>query len=269
MYSLPGEPPLRGKVLVVIGGTSGIGISAVRAFGSAGARVVGVGLAPMPELPTDASQAVRWIEADARLPETAPAAIRQAEECFGGFHGLYHVAGGSGRKWGDGPLHGITDEGWAATLGLNLTSVMYSNRAAVRYWLEKGQGGTILNLGSVLAASPSPGFFSTHTYATAKAGIEGFTKACAAYYAPHNIRVNVLAPGLTATPMSQRAQNDPAITAFLKTKQPLDGGRMGVPEDLDAIAVYFMSDFSRYVTGQVLAVDGGWSVTEGQIPKQP
>jgi NAD(P)-dependent dehydrogenase (short-subunit alcohol dehydrogenase family) len=65
--------------------------------------------------------------------------------------------------------------------------------------------------------------------------------------------------------MAQRAANDENIRAFIKTKQPLSGGRIGVPADVDAAAVYFMSDASSFVTGQVLAVDGGWSVSEGQI----
>jgi NAD(P)-dependent dehydrogenase (short-subunit alcohol dehydrogenase family) len=142
---------------------------------------------------------------------------------------------------------------------------MYSNRAAVQQFLEQKSGGSVLNLGSVIARSPSPKHFSTHAYAAAKAGIEGFTRSCAALYAPHNIRFNVLASGLTATPMSRRAQEDPAILKFARTKQPLDGGRIALPSDLDAAAVYFMSDASRFTTGQVLAVDGGWSITEGQF----
>jgi NAD(P)-dependent dehydrogenase (short-subunit alcohol dehydrogenase family) len=63
--------------------------------------------------------------------------------------------------------------------------------------------------------------------------------------------------------MSHRAQGDEAILNFIKTKQPLDGGRIGQPEDLDSAAVFFMSDESKFITGQVLAVDGGWSVSEG------
>src|SRR5215467_7096859 len=143
---------------------------------------------------------------------------------------------------------------------------MFSNQAAVRQFLRQGTGGSILNLGSVLGWSPSPRYFATHAYAAAKSATIGFTKAIAAYYADMDIRCNVLAPGLVDTPMAQRAERDKTILRFIKTKQPLDGGRIGQPGDLDAAAVYFMSDASRFTTGQVLAVDGGWSVSEGQIP---
>jgi NAD(P)-dependent dehydrogenase (short-subunit alcohol dehydrogenase family) len=165
---------------------------------------------------------------------------------------------------GDGPLHEITDEGWESTFRLNLTSLFYSNRAAVRQFLGQDSGGTILNMGSVLGHSPSPRYFSTHAYAAAKAAIVGLTTASAAHYASAGIRFNVLAPALVETPMSRRAANDPEILSFIRTKQPLDGGRIGQPSDLDAAAVYFMSDASRFTTGQVLAVDGGWSISEGQ-----
>jgi NAD(P)-dependent dehydrogenase (short-subunit alcohol dehydrogenase family) len=135
--------------------------------------------------------------------------------------------------------------------------------------LAQRVGGTILKIGSVLGLSPSHMFFATRAYATAKAAVAGFTKSCAGFYAPEGIRFNVLAPALTETPMAQRAANDAAILAFVKTKQPLGGGRIGQPADLDAAAVYFMSDASNFTTGQVLAVDGGWCVSEGQIPTEP
>lgn len=262
---------LEGKSLVVIGGTAGLGLSAAKAFVAAGARVVAVGRDPehVATVQKELGAAARVIQGDATRPETAVQAIGEVTKAFGGFDGLYHVAGGSGRRWGDGPLHEITDEGWRATLDLNLTSMFYSNRAAVRQFLKQESGGSILNMGSVLGWSPSPRFFTTHAYTAAKSAIVGFTQGCAASYARRRIRFNVLAPALVATPMAQRAAQDESILAFIKTKQPLDGGRIGQPDDLDAAAVFFMSDGAKFTTGQVLAVDGGWCVSEGQIPIQP
>ena len=92
----------------------------------------------------------------------------------------------------------------------------------------------------------------------------GFTKSIAAYYATNNIRINVLTPALVETPMAQRAADDELILSFIQTKQPLDGGRISQPADLNGAAIYFMSDYSNFTTGQVLAVDGGWSISEGQ-----
>jgi NAD(P)-dependent dehydrogenase (short-subunit alcohol dehydrogenase family) len=258
---------LENKILVVVGGTTGLGLSAAKAFVAAGASVIIVGRnadnarAALAALGAHA----RMLVGDAADPAIAPKAIAMGIETFGGFHGLYHIAGGSGRKMGDGPLHEISDDGWNYTLQLNLTSMMYSNRAAVRQFIKQETGGSILNMGSVLGWSPSPRHFATHTYAATKSATIGFTKSCAAYYAAQNIRCNVLAPALVETPMAQRAAEDNEILAFIKTKQPLDGGRIGQPEDLDAAAVYLMSDGAKYVTGQVLAVDGGWCVSEGQI----
>ena len=257
---------LEGKVIVIIGGTTGIGGSAAEACVKAGAKVVTVGRSQescdLIEGKLGANG--KALAADATAPETADQAIDLAIESFGGFHGLYHVAGGSGRKFGDGPLHEITDEGWEKTLNWNLTSLFQSNRAAAKRFLELGHGGSVLNLGSVLGYCPSPKFFATHAYATTKAAIIGFTQSVAAYYADKNIRFNVLAPALVETPMAQRAAQDDTIQNFIKTKQPLDGGRIGIPSDLDQAAIYFLGDGSKFTTGQVLTVDGGWTVSEGQ-----
>jgi NAD(P)-dependent dehydrogenase (short-subunit alcohol dehydrogenase family) len=256
---------LKDRAVVIIGGTTGLGFSAAKACTLAGATVVACGRNP--ESAARAEQAMgsagRVLVGDATDSSTAEAAIRMALDVFGRFDALYHVAGGSGRSAGDGPLHEATDDGIEATLQLNLTSLIYSNRAAVRTFLERGAGGSVLNMGSVLGWSPSPKYFATHVYAASKSAIIGFTKSCAAYYASHNIRFNVVAPALVDTPMAKRAVEDEAIRQFICTKQPLDGGRIGRPEDLDAAAVFFLSDASRFVTGQVLAVDGGWTVSEG------
>ncbi len=257
---------LQHKNIVIIGGTTGIGLSAAKAFVDARATVVLVGRNPescqkAKELLGDMASV---LVADATDPATAIKAIELSIKDFGGFHGLYHVAGGSGRKFGDGPLHELTLEGWNKTMELNLTSLMLSNQAAVNKFKALGNGGVILNMSSVLGFSPSPKYFVTHAYAAAKSAVIGFTKSLAAYYAPDNIRVNLLAPALVETPMSERASKDEMILNFVKTKQPLDGGRNGRPEDLDGAAVFFMSDDSKFATGQTMYIDGGWEVSEGQ-----
>jgi NAD(P)-dependent dehydrogenase (short-subunit alcohol dehydrogenase family) len=147
-----------------------------------------------------------------------------------------------------------------------------SNRAAVRQFLkqksearsQKPEGGVVLNMGSVLGWAPSAKYFSTFAYAAAKSAIVGMTKSAAACYAGENIRFNVVAPGLVETPMARRAVGDPEIMSFVRSKQPLDGGRIGRADDLDGAVVYLLSDQARFVTGQVLAVDGGWCVSEGE-----
>lgn len=270
------------SIIVVVGGTTGLGLSAAKAVVAAGGVVVAVGRSAesAEAAQRELGDAGLVLTGDASDPATAERAITAGIEHFSSqgktFRGLYHVAGGSGRKMGDGPLHEITDAGWEATLRLNLTSLFNSNRAAIRQFLKQSSkeagetsGGSILNMGSVLGWSPSPKYFVTHAYAAAKAAIVGFTQSCAAYYAANNVRFNVIAPALVETPMAKRAAGDEKILKFIHTKQPLDGGRIGVPEDLDAAAVFFLSDQSRYVTGQVLAVDGGWCVSEGQFPDGP
>lgn len=251
---------------MVIGGTAGMGLSAALAFVAEGAKVVVTGRDP--ENADQAAEALKEnglvLTGNAIDEGSAEEAIEACVQQFGSMDGLYHVAGGSGRKRGDGPLHQLTLEGWHYTLQLNLTSLMLSNRAAIKFFVEKGQAGVVLNMGSVLGFSPSPKHFTTHAYAAAKSAVIGFTKSIAAYYAPQNIRVNVVAPALIETPMSQRAVGDETIQQFIKTKQPLDGGRMGASEDVDGAAVFLLSDEARFITGQVVAVDGGWSISEGQ-----
>lgn len=256
---------LEDRAIVIVGGTTGLGLSAAQACARAGARVVVCGRNADSAQQAEAllGTSHRVLVGDATDSATACKAIQVASKAFGRFDALYHVAGGSGRSFGDGPLHEITDDAIEDTLRLNLTSLINSNRAAVHEFLHRNTEGSILNLSSVLANSPSPKHFATHIYTAAKAAIDGFTKSCAAYYARRNIRFNVIAPGLVETPMSRRAAENEEIRNFIRHKQPLDGGRIGLPEDLDDAVIFFLSDASRYITGQILAIDGGWSVSEG------
>lgn len=251
---------------IIMGGTSGMGLAAAEALQNQGAKVLVVGrddesffLAQQ-----KLGSSVLVLAGDATVPETIDQAIQMAHQEFGTLTGLFHVAGGSGRKYGDGPLHEMTLNGWNKTFEMNLTAMMLSNRAMVNYFLEHKQPGMILNMGSVLGFSPSPKYFVTHAYAAAKSAVVGFSKSIASYYASHNICVNVIAPGLFETPMAQRAMDNEQIQHFLKSKQPLDGGRPGRPADILNAVLLFLARDSNFITGQVLAIDGGWSISEGQ-----
>lgn len=202
--------------------------------------------------------------ADLTDEEATAAAVGACVETFGRIDGLFAVAGGSGRRYGDGPIHELTADGWEATLALNLRTQALVCRAVVRQMLSQeptgaGSRGSILLTSSVLATHPVPELFATHAYAAAKGGIIALARAMAAMYAADRIRVNVVAPGLTATPMSRRAAADPVSVEFARRKQPLVAGFLDA-EEIAHAAVYFLSDEARAVTGQVLEVDGGWSV---------
>ncbi|HRF00966.1 MAG TPA: SDR family oxidoreductase [Pirellulaceae bacterium] len=259
-------------VVIVVGGTTGIGAAIVERLLAEHHAVVSVGLAGSASEAaegeaTERAAGVEQVIGDARSVETIDraiaVAIASAERRSVAIAGLIHVAGGSGRSLGDGPLDAITDSGWSGTLDWNLGSVFLSNRAIVRHWLATNSGGSVVNLGSVLARSPAPEHFATHAYAAAKAGLIGLTTACAAHYAPHDLRFNAILPGLIDTPMARRAIGDPTIRDYLQRKQPLRGGGPGHPDDVAALATWLVSPAARWITGQTIAVDGGWSVSEG------
>lgn len=257
---------VEGLVVGIMGGTTGLGLSAARALVEQGARVAVSSRSEVhvQECLQLLGGSACGLAGDASHSETAEQMVALAVKRFGRLDALYHVAGGSGRSKGDGALHEMTDEGLRYTLELNLQSVIFSNRAAVRQFLRQGGGGCILNMGSVLGWSPSPEYFASHAYAAAKAGLIGFSRSVASHYAPQNIRVNVIAPALVETPMSQRAVGNEAIMEFIAAKQPLDGGRVGLPQDCDGAALFLLSRAAGFITGQVLAVDGGWTVSEGR-----
>ncbi len=259
-------PRLKDKRILIIGASTGLGLAASRAVLGEGAQVLGVGRNPdsLDKARQELGASFETLSGDACLKETATQAVEKMTQLWGGVDALYHVAGGSGRRFGDGPIHELTESGWDTTLDLNLKSIFLSNQAVIQHWLEQKVSGSILNMGSVLGVSPSPKYFSTHAYAAAKSAIIGMTRSIAAYYSSHNIRANVIAPALVETPMAKRAAQDETIMNFIQTKQPLDGGRIGEPEDLDEAVIYFLGDGSRFTTGQTLFIDGGWMISEGQ-----
>ncbi len=258
---------LREKRCLIVGGTTGLGLAAARRFLAEGARVVIAGRSAEKGRAAIAELSplgpVHFQVCDACVEESVARLIDETQKTLGGIDTLYHVAGMSGRRSGDGPLHECTAAGWEFTLQANLKTIFLTNRAVVRHWLDAKQGGAILNMSSVLAFSPSIRHFDTYAYAAAKGAIVAMSRQAAARYAPQGIRVNVIAPGLIDTPMAARAVGDEAILDFLKTKQPLAKGP-GHADDCAEAAVFLCGDESRFITGVVLPVDGGWCVSEGQ-----
>jgi NAD(P)-dependent dehydrogenase (short-subunit alcohol dehydrogenase family) len=203
--------------------------------------------------------------ADLTAVAEADGVVRRCLDRYGRIDALYNVAGISGRRFGDGPVHECTEEGWDATLDTNVKSMFLMCRAALRRMLEQaigpgGSRGVILNMTSVLGFSPESRFFATHAYAASKGAIIAMSKAMASYYAPLKIRVNAIAPALVRTPMSRRAQSDADLLQFMKTKQPLAGGMLDAG-DVARASVFLLSDEARMITGEVLTVDAGWCVS--------
>jgi NAD(P)-dependent dehydrogenase (short-subunit alcohol dehydrogenase family) len=211
---------------VVTGARGGIGTAVLTAFEEAGFTVHGV-------------------DVDDAFPELDRI---DALVCA---HGI------SGRRHGDGPVDECTDEGWDTVLDANLTSVFRYARSAIPA-LRRNGGGAVVTVASVLGLVGGDANFATHAYAAAKAGVIGLTRAMAVHYAPDGIRCNVVAPGLIATPMSERAQTDPQIIERLAELQPLTGG-FGSPEDVAGACLYLAT--APFVTGAVLTVDGGWTAS--------
>jgi NAD(P)-dependent dehydrogenase (short-subunit alcohol dehydrogenase family) len=258
---------LAGKRCLIVGGTSGLGLAATACFLEEGAKVVIAGRSVQKGGEAverlSAKGAVQFVAGDAAEAAQVEHLFAAARTFLDGLDVLYHVAGISGRRQGDGPLHECTEEGWQATIDANLKSTFLTNRAAVRHFLDRRQPGVILNMASVLGFAPSPHFFDTYAYAATKGGIVAMSRLAAARYAPDGVRVNVIAPALMDTPMARRAMQDPAIGEFLRTKQPLAGGP-GRAEDCSAAAAFLCSDAARLITGVVLPVDAGWCISEGQ-----
>jgi len=260
---------MHGKT-VLISGTTGMAAATAERAAMEGARLFVVGVDG--ETGRDLAERIRasggaceFYQADLTDARAAEEAVAQCVRDYGQIDSLFNVVGISGRRYGDGPLHECSEAGWDATIAVNLKTMYLLSRPVLNHMLsrpvgENGLRGAILNMGSTVATSPQADHFAAHAYAAAKGAINSVSLSMAAYYAPYKIRVNVIAPGLVATPMSGRAQTNPEILEFVENRlQRLSGGIL----DRDEIAkasVFMLSDESRHVTGQVFNVDGGWSV---------
>jgi NAD(P)-dependent dehydrogenase (short-subunit alcohol dehydrogenase family) len=258
---------LLGDKAIVITGASGIAAAGARRFAAEGAGVFVISLdesectALTGEIIAEGGRA-GGCGADLRDEGETKRAFDAARAELGRVDGAFLVVGGSGRRFGDGPIDQVGADAWRETIELNLTTTALSLAETVRIMLDQEpEGGSVVVVSSVIARHPSPRHFSTHAYAAAKGAQLALVTALAATYASSAIRVNAIAPGLVDTPMAARAASDPEIQSYARAKQPLASGMLD-PSDVAAAAGFLLSDDARMITGQVLAVDGGWGVTE-------
>lgn len=245
---------LTGRVALVTGAAGGIGGTVVTALHAAGASVLAVDREDVSGASRDGIIAH---VAELTAEEDAARAVDTALERLGRLDIVFNGHGISGRGFGDGPVDRCPEDAWNRVLDVNLKSVFFICKHAIPA-LRRNGGGAVINLSSALALVGGDEDFATHAYAASKGAVVSLTRAMAVTYARDRIACNVVCPGLIATPMSLRAQSDPRIRARLADLQPLTAD-FGRPDDVAAAVLYLAGPGSRFVTGTVLPVDGGWT----------
>jgi len=160
--------------------------------------------------------------------------------------GVFYNAGPSG-------VHDMSDEAWERMISVCLTSVFKVSRAVIAHWVEAKKGGAIVNSASISAAIA---FTRSAHYCAAKAGVASLTRCIALEYGPIGVRCNSIAPGIIQTDMTKPALSNEATMADWMRRIPLK--KLGQPEDVAEVVLWLASDDSRYVTGDMIFVDGGW-----------
>ncbi|AQT78042.1 short-chain dehydrogenase [Mycolicibacterium litorale] len=241
--------PLHGRRAVVTGAASGLGAAAVKALVEAGAHVVGTYHQTEPA--DDAG--AHWLQCDARDPVAVDTMIDAAVSTLGGLDVLVNAAG----LWHQGIPGSITAADIDFVLDTNLKTTIYTNQSA--HAVMRKSGGHIINFGSSEAVMGSP---ISAVYAAAKGAVQAWTRSAAKAWAADKVTVNALAPAMQTRGADRlREFLGPGAATFIdqqiKASIPL-GGALGDPErDLGPVVVFLAGEGSRFITGQLLAVDGG------------
>jgi NAD(P)-dependent dehydrogenase (short-subunit alcohol dehydrogenase family) len=247
---------LTGKVALVTGGGRGIGRVIAATMARAGAVVIlnDINI----QSATDASQEIAKLgrrsapfEADVSRKADVDRVVREAADSFGRIDILVNNAGVVVRK----PAEDYTEEDWDRVIDTNLKGTFNFSQAVGRLMIQKGEGGRIISISSVMglvALAPRA------SYVSSKGGIVALTRDLAAEWARHRITVNAICPGWVTTEMTEKYFSQPDVNKFLLDRIPL--GRFAEPSDVANMALFLASDLAGYVTGQSIPVDGGWTI---------
>ena len=252
------------QVVVVSGGSRGIGLAIARGFARRGARVIITGRDPSTLQKTAAEFDASPHPVQGRACDVCSSAdIAQftayLQENFPRVDTLVNVAGVNRRR----PAADMAEEEYDRVLDTNLKGAFLLSQAVGRIMIGQGHGNQI----NIASLTTDRALTQVAPYAMSKAAIGQMTRALALEWGPHGVRVNALAPGFIMTDLTQKLWSDPGMQAWGKTNTPL--GRLGVPDDLVGTAVFLASPAAAFLTGQILYVDGGftagwtWPIPEG------
>jgi NAD(P)-dependent dehydrogenase (short-subunit alcohol dehydrogenase family) len=243
-----------GKVGLVTGGASGIGLAISRRLVAEGASVVVADIndASLEKTRTELGNSVACASADVRIEAQVEAMVRTATQRFGRLDVAFNAAG----LGGFGEIVDLSEADWDRVLDICLKGVFLSVKHAARAMIAHGHGGAIVNIASLNSHVP---MFGGVAYCCAKAGVEMLSRNAALELAAKKIRVNTVSPGLTDTPLTAPMRNIAGVEGAYMERIPMK--RWGTPDDMAAAALFLASDDAGYISGSNLFVDGGWETT--------
>jgi len=253
------------KTYIVTGGASGIGLATVAQILELGGSALAVDLSrealdKLPSLFGARSDRLETLALDVTISGNEPRMVEAALARFGRIDGLVASAGRIKIR----PLQDVTREEWDGILALNLTSVFFYARAVAEHIKKAGHPGAIVTISSTSAHGPRP---NNPDYGASKLGIDHVTRTLALEYAPSQIRVNSVSPGVIETAMWKAVDRDRGAVLGLasgdltkRMNQATPIGRVGQPEEIANIIIFLLSDRSSFITGQVIEADGGFKL---------
>ncbi len=244
---------LDGKTALVTGASAGLGAAIALALAEAGARVTCHGNTRSPDATCEAIDKIggvaHSVTADLSQRESPAMLIEETLGRFGELDILVNNAGTIRRA----PAVDYSEEDWTSVIEVNLSSVFRLSQLAGKHMIQRGRGGKIVNIASLLSFQ---GGITVPAYAASKGGVAQLTKALANEWAKYKINVNAIAPGYMSTDNTAALRKDETRNRQILERIP--AGRWGEPEDLAGPAVFLSSAASDYLNGHILVVDGGW-----------
>lgn len=251
---------MKDRVVMVTGGGGGIGAATAAELGRRGAGVVVAEISEQAartttELLRDQGIRTMSVLVDVTDPASALAAVDRAVQEWGSLYGLVNCAGINIRL----PAFEVSESDWDRVLNVNLKGTFLMCQAAGRHMVAAGRGA-IVNLTSMLAHFGAPNLVA---YGASKGGVAMVTRCLAAEWAEHGVRVNAVSPGYIDTPLTHRTLEQPVYRERLLSRTPQ--GRFGTPQDVAAVIAFLLSDDARFITGDVLPVDGGFLAADRSL----